>query len=38
MYRRRVTPSQIIVHSTLIVLTGGLWLVPLTVRYLLSNS
>lgn len=38
MYRRRVTPSQIIVHTVLTVLTGGAWLVVLFIRYLLANS
>lgn len=33
----RVSLFRILVHSVLVILTGGLWLIPLGVRYLLSK-
>lgn len=33
-----VTPSQLIVHTALTFLTGGLWLVFLLIRVLLKHS
>ena len=34
--RHGVTPSQVLVHSLLVLFTGGLWLIPLVVRKLLK--
>lgn len=34
--RSHVGVFRVAVHTTLVVLTGGLWLIPLAVRKLLS--
>lgn len=35
---RKVSLFKILVHTTLTILTGGLWLVVLGIKFLLSNS
>lgn len=35
---KKVTHTRVLFHVVLIVLTGGLWLIPLGVRWALSNS
>lgn len=35
---RSVTTGQVVLHSVMVLLTGGLWLVPLAVRALLRRS
>lgn len=38
MARKKTSMGAVLIHTILVLLTGGLWLIPLIIMFLRSNS